>query len=113
MSGLFGWLADYIVAAASAVMGWISALWNLISTTVGQWATEAVTWLLQQLPLSQIGSLFSSPLLNANLKNALSALTYFFPVVGVMAIITMAYSICATIRLLRWVKSFIPTISGA
>jgi hypothetical protein len=108
---LIRWLFEHL----QNLIGWlwqqVAVLWDSFWYWIGEWASEGASWGKSLIP-TDILDLFATPLVAANIKNLILATTYFVPVVGLGAIILSTYSLAAVVRLIRWIKSFIPSISG-
>lgn len=109
---LIQWLGRFVVNAVEALAGWMVGWWNAAVGAVAAWLTDAAAVLGDMLP-PQIVTLVQSPLVAGNIASFVSALTYFVPVKGIVALLVGGWGVCAIIRLVRWIKSFVPTISGS
>lgn len=109
---LFQWVGRFIGGAIEALAGWVLGWWNAAVAVIVPWIQEAAATLGDMLP-PQVQTLVQSPLVSGNIATFVSALTYFVPVKGILVLLIAGWGICAIIRLVRWIKSFIPTMSGA
>lgn len=118
MGSLFTWLmqqiGDYFDSLATWVLGRVEAAWSWFVDTIGllfdfMWNFFVVS----RIPDEWYEALLSYQYELQQLTPYLADVTWILPVVPALAIIGTALSACGIIRLLRWVKSFIPTISGA
>jgi len=96
---VFVWLWDQIILA---VTGIAEALWSLV--------LQLVDWLVSQLPTGLGGFLGQRPW--ESFYSYLDGVNWFLPIYPALGIVATAYAFIGGVRLFRWVKSFIPTISG-
>ena len=70
--------------------------------------SETVAWLWAQLPESMTEYIDA---LDFSAYGTIADIVfYLFPLSAILVIISGAYAVAGSIRILRWIKSFIPTI---
>lgn len=111
----FTWLLTAVVGLVQDVVVWLiellAVVWAWLVALVIQIFNEL--WIaLKSLIPADVEVFFSSVDLNAFLSYFYDA-SWILPVAPCLALVATAYGLCATIRTCRWVKSCIPTISGA
>lgn len=117
MSSFFSYLFRGMVAV---VTGWLT--WYMYATDrVWRWFKDLLISLWNEFWSYFMGVLppgFASLIEGISWKDGivlqwLTDLSWILPIVPALTLWGTAYSVCAFLRLLRWVKSFVPTMSGA
>lgn len=111
IKGFFSWLAGHIYGGFSYLFSLLYVVWYQLWASFIEWLDLGVSWLKSLLP-SGLVEFFSNPLLAGAIATAAESITFFIPLAGLMTVVVFTYSTVASIRLARWIKSFVPTISG-
>lgn len=112
---LWNWAVGLIVRGISQSVSWLADLfWQVLG-----WWFDVILAVWEWLPFSDpfeewlLGTDMQSMLDHAiQLMRVIDLVLWLFPVAGVALLYTGTYGVCATIRLVRWVLAFMPTIGG-
>ncbi len=107
MNFIFGWfqrLYDFIILGPwSLVLDFMDWVIQLITVRLPQ-----AIWLMMPTGLAEYLQSFDL----TPLQDIVGPVTWFFPIWTIMILYATAYSFAATIRLVRFIIGFIPTIDG-
>jgi hypothetical protein len=111
-SALFDWLGGVIVGMVGVALGWFLAMWNAVMSWIAGWIQEGSFFFANFLP-PYVTTFVSNFLLPSWIREAFDVVSYCVPIKQMASIMVVTFGACAIIRLIRWIKSFVPTISGA
>lgn len=104
-----------VVALVNAILAYVwvglEIVWEWLKGILSDVLAEVWTGLLGVLPDDWTAAIRAIHL--DDWSGVLHDLSWIFPVVPCMTMIGTAYTVSGTIRLIRWVKSCVPTVSGA
>ncbi len=114
INGAWHWAVGVLNTALGTVLDWIAALlWSVL-----EWFWSMIERLMYLLPNPFAGEwllkLDWEPLIGhaITLMEAAEVVLWVVPVGGVAIFYLAIYALCGSIRLVRWVLAFIPTIGG-
>jgi hypothetical protein len=96
-----GWLWGLVILAWNDCWGWVKA-----------WFASAWQWVHDQVGPQLDAWVSGHEVIAADLRSALELISYFVPVKGLCVMAIAALTAAAVIRLVRWIKAFIPTIDS-
>lgn len=112
--GVIGWLVGKITDLAAEMwemaMTGVSLLWDWFTWILGVIVEELWEALQDHLPPEWVDTINSLPMTAA--RNAWEDISWILPIEEVLAVVWMTYTVCGTIRLVRWCLAVTPTIGG-
>ncbi len=114
INGAWSWGAQQVSNGIGQVVEWLAAmLWSVL-----EWFWSMIERLMYLLPNPFAGEwllkLDWEPLIGhaIALMQVVDLVLWVFPVGGVAIFYLAVYALCGSIRLVRWVLAFVPTIGG-